>query len=205
MEHTSREATVDVLQQEHYSCPKYQRSILTDLSPYPISDDIKNRANRIYMSMNNATKRARQRKKLVFFCTYNAYKELNIPVTPNELGQMFGLKHRDMQTSISLFSPLQTGYNPISKTISILEYLPNYCEKMMFDEHQTNDVIALAESMMTTHKALTQEVPQTAAAGVIKYYMTINGMEMTNKGLLSQITERSDTTIESMYKKICLL
>lgn len=206
MEHSTgsfkREACVDVLQGAHNVCNKYSRSILNDLHPYKFSEDIKIRANYIYSKMNHSTRRANKRTLLLFFCVYSAYKELNIKVNPSDLGKIFNLTHGQMMKTESMFSALQTGYKPVCRTISIYDYIPDYCEKIGMEDH-INDITLLSDSILKKDKDLLQHVPQTLATGIIKYYMTINGIELEDKNGLSSITNRSDTTIDTMYKKIC--
>ncbi len=197
-----REIIVDVLQGDHNVCNKYTRSILNDLQPYKFSEDIKMRANYIYSKMNHSTRRANKRTLLLFFCVYSAYKELSIKVNPSDLGKIFGLTHGQMMKTESMFSYLQTGYRPICRTISIYDYIPDYCHKLGLENH-VDDIILLSESILNKDKNLDQQVKQTLSCGLIKYYMTINGIELNEKNALSIVTQRSDTTIDTMYKKIC--
>ena len=206
MEHSTRnfkrEVVVDVPEGDHNICNKYTKSILNDLHPYKFSDDIKIRANYIYSKMNHSTRRANKRTLLLFFCVDSAYKELGIKVNPADLGQIFGLTHGQMMKTASMFSFLQTGYKPISRTISVYDYIPDYCQKLGLEDH-IDDIMSLTESVLAKDKDLSQQVRQTLSCGMIKYFMIINGIELNDKTSLSHITQRSDTTIDTMYKKIC--
>ena len=206
MEHSTtnfkREVVVDVLQGDHNICNKYTKSILSDLHPYKFSDDIKIRANYIYSKMNHSTRRANKRTLLLFFCVYSAYKELSIPVNPADLGKLFGLTHGQMMKTESMFSYLQTGYKPICRTISVYDYIPDYCQKLGL-ENYLDDIILLTENILAKDKDLRQQVSPTLGTGLIKYFLIINGIELNDKNSLSLVTQRSDTTIDTMYKKIC--
>ncbi len=195
-----REERIDTLPDDYTK--KYNRNILTDLQAYDFSDDIKFRANFIYKKMNHATHRAKKRILLLFFCVYNAYKELEIKVLPSDLGKKFNLTHGQMQKTISMFSPLETGYKPITRKLSILDYIPIYSDKLGMTTEITNNMMLLAENFMQKNK-LDGMVPQTTAAGFIKMYLIDNGIELEDKTLLSSVTDRSETTVESMYKKLC--
>lgn len=209
MEHSTtnfkREVVIDVVQGDHNVCNKYTKTILNDLNNYKFSDkfsdDIKIRANYIYSKMNSSTRRANKRKLLLFFCVDSAYKELGIPVNPSDLGKIFELTNGEMKKTSSLFCYLQTGYKPVVRTISIYDYVPDYCHKLGLDDHIDN-IILLYENIITKDKELLQQVRQTLSAGLVKYYLIINGIELNDKTALSRVTERSDTTIDTMYKKV---
>lgn len=206
MEHSTnnckREVVVDVLQGDHNVSNKSSKSILGDLQQYGFSDDINMRANVIYSKMNNHTRRANKRTLLLFFCVDNAYKELGIDVNPSELGKKFGLKAGQMAKTRSMFSELKTGYKTMRRTISVYQYIPDYCDALGL-ENYTDDIIKLTESVLAKDINLQQNVQQTTAAGIIRYFLIINGIELTDKHALATVTDRSDTTIDSMYKRIC--
>lgn len=197
-----RETQIEVTQEEHSS--KVRRTIIKDLENYTqLSDEIKYRANDIYNTMNSKTFRADKRKMLLFYCVYNAYKELNIKEDSTKIGSIFGLTTSQIQKSVSMFNPLQTGYKPVEHIRSITDYLPDYCEQLKFNDCYIDEIMVFADDLLKECAWLTHEVPQTAAAGVIKYYLILNDLELDDKNLLSEVTNRSDTTIETMYKKIC--
>lgn len=200
-----RENNIEIVQSDHDYSKKIVRSILNDLTEYDqFSEDIKIRANAIYLKMKRTTKRAKQRKLLLFFCVYSAYKELQINVNPSDLGLIFQLSSGELQKTESMFSHLQTGYKPVCNCRNIYDYISDYCIKIGMEEC-IPDVIQLSKSIIDKNKDLTQVSCQPAAAGMIKYYMTINGIELTNKNALSEAADRSDTTVETIYRKICLI
>lgn len=180
---------------------KNGKSIMGDLAKYNFSDQINTRANIIYGKMNMSTRRANNRTCLLFYCVYNAYKELNIPVNVSELGKIFNLKQGQIQKTNSTFSPNNTGYKPTYKVISAIDFLPDFCEQLNLTEY-TEDIISYAKNILTKNQALTQLVSQTVAAGLLKYYLTINGITLDDDKQLSIVTSRSDTTIDSMSKTI---
>lgn len=183
---------------------KNGKSIMSDLSKYSFDHNINIRANVIYNKMNLTTRRANNRTYLLFFCVYNAHRELNINIDAHELGAKFGLKQGQMQKTQSMFSYMKTGYKPTIKTISPLDYLEDYCDKLNISEY-TENIILYATNLLDKNTELLQLVPQTVAAGLIKYYMEINGIMLEDDKNLSITTHRSDTTIDSIKKKIAEL
>lgn len=199
--HNMRETYIDTANSECNYSSKNNRNILNELSKYNIPDDIKYTANFIYNSMLSNIKRANKRKYLLFFCVYSAYKEHNITVNPVELGKKFNLSAGDVQKTHSMFSPLQTKYKPVNRIINPSDYISDFCKKLNMDSYES-DIITFTNNILIKNPSLTQEQPQTVAAGVLKYYMIINGIELNDKHQLSIATLRSDTTIDGMYKKI---
>src|SRR6516225_9509900 len=105
-----RDTYIDTSHNEYSYTTKNNRNIIVDLQPYDFSDDIKHRANFIYNKMKHSVRKANKRQYLLFFCVYSAYKEFNTNIDPNQLGLIFGLTQGQMQKTLSMFSPLQTGY-----------------------------------------------------------------------------------------------
>ena len=69
-------------------------------------------------------------------------------------------------------------------------------------ETATRAALELCSEIMHKSPSLYEENPRTVAAGILKYYISTNGIVIPNPELLSTITERSNATIIQMYKKI---
>src|SRR5258708_17857264 len=104
MSSNTRETHIETLVNDYNYSNKNGRSIIADLEKYQFNDDIKLRSNLIYNKMKHSARRANKRQFLLFFCVYNAYKELGINVNPAELGRMFGLTQGQVQKTDSIFS-----------------------------------------------------------------------------------------------------
>lgn len=189
------------LPEQYQTYQKHTKNISKDLEPLKISNEIKNKANEIYIRMGPDTTRAKKRKLLLFHCVYNAYRELGINIAPSEIGQMFNLTQGQMTKTTSMFSALQTGYrSPIVIKI-ISDYIPEYCQQLGLD---TDDVMIVVNRIINKQNPeLMACVPQTIAIGLIKYYLSINGIELDDKTVLSKVGQRSDTTIESTFQRLC--
>lgn len=187
---------------ESHVTTKKNRSILPDLSGFDIPADIKNRADAIFNKMTYRVHRGNMRKKLLFYCVYNAYIESDITIDPISLGHMFELKPGEVQKCDSIFSPLQTGYYPKPKITSPIEYIPSYCKKMGLTSQAEVEIISIAQDIMKKDPDLRQQNPQTVAAGFLKYYIVTNGITVPDSSLFRTVTGRSNVTIESMYRKI---
>lgn len=180
-------------------------SILPDLKEYPLPDDIKNRADVIYNKMYYRVRRGKIRDQLLFFCAFCAYNELNRDVNPIELGALFGLTAGEVQRCDSIFSYLQTGYRPPSNHISPLRYLPNFCRNLDLSDDAINAILALARNILQKDPSLSQENPQTVAAGLLRYYIVTNGIVCDDPQQIIKVTDRSIVTIEGMYRRIATI
>jgi len=185
---------------------KCKKGILSDLSEYPLDDDVKKAANDVYMKMHPRVRRGKIRTRLLFYCTYCAYLELGRDVDTNILGKkIFGLKHGQIQKCYSLFAPLQTGYTPPVAKVRPHKFIASYCQQLGLSEECTAQAVEFANRILNKDKILFQEHPQTVAAGLIKYYADINGISTTEQKRLCEITDRSNVTIDHVYKTICAI
>lgn len=182
-----------------------ERTILPDIKLYPFPDDIKNQADVIYSKMKYQVRRGKIRFQMLFFCVYCAHLELRRDVNPIQLGAQFGLTPGEVQKCDSLFSPLQTGYKPPSKTVSPLGYLPDYIRQMDLSEDQIDSIMMLSSNILRKDPTLYQENPQTVAAGLLRYYTVTNGIMTEDPNKITRVTNRSTVTIDGMFRRICTI
>lgn len=187
-----------------YDYIKSEHSIISDLKCYQLPDDVKNKADSIYLKMIPRTRRKKIRKQLVFFCVYCAYLELGIVVNPMQLGKQFGLTSGEVQRCGSLFSKLQTGYTPPVVDSTPLNYVPGFCENLGLSTEAIEEISRIYDAVSSNDERLSQENPQTVASGLLKYYIETNGIVMKDSKAISVITNRSSVTIDSMYKRIAV-
>lgn len=180
-------------------------SILADLKQYPFPDDIKNQADVIYNKMIYRVRRGKIRDQMLFYCVYCSHLELNRDVNPVDLGSKFGLTPGEVQRCDSIFSPLQTGYRPPSTNTSPLRYLPDYCRNLDLSEEAVEEVIFLARNIIHKDPTLSQENPQTVAAGLLRYYLVMNGIVCDDPQRITKVTGRSNVTIEGMFRRIAII
>lgn len=167
-----------------------------------ISDEIKLKADSIFIRMRPAVHRGKTFIKQQFYCTYCAYLELGMKVDPFKLGsEFFGLTPGEVQHCDSLFSPLSTGYTSPVKQVSPTVYIPGFCKRMNFTEETQAKIIELTNDVLRKDRSLTQYNPQTLAAGILRYFIDINGIVVENN-TLKEITSRSTVTINSISAKI---
>jgi transcription initiation factor TFIIIB Brf1 subunit/transcription initiation factor TFIIB len=177
------------------------RTLIQDLKSLDFPDDIKKTANQIFMSMNCPTKRSKKRKLLLFFCIYSAYMELGIPQIPNVIAKKVNISPSEVSKAMALFSESQTGYHPPYILITPLHYLPDYCTKLGFTEPTKELVYDMAKKIMDKDKSLMEESPQKISAGIIQFFMVMNGIQFKKKEF-AKMFGFSEVTINNIFKRI---
>jgi transcription initiation factor TFIIIB Brf1 subunit/transcription initiation factor TFIIB len=186
---------MEVPSQEKY------RNLVSDLKPLDFPDEIKKSANQIFMSMNCPTKRSKKRRLLLFFCIYSAYMEIGMPQIPNTIAKKVRISPSEVSKAMSLFSESQTGYHPPNLLITPLHYLPDYCSKLGFTDSTKEMVYEMAKNIMEKDQSLIEESPQKISAGIIQFFMVLNGVQFKKKEF-AKMFGFSEVTINNIYKRI---
>ena len=186
---------------DRHTRAKAERSIMKDLDPYNLPDEIKNKANNVFVSIAPATHRGKKRKQLLFFCLFTAYKELGIHVDPKTIAQLINMDLGGMNKSISMFSEIQTGYRVRKHIVTCVDIVPDYCEKVGISVDAVSQVTGLASEMLTKCPNLRERYPQTVAAGILRYYMSINGL-LVDELAFAKTLCLSEATISQSHKLI---
>lgn len=178
------------------------RSILKDLEEHPLPEEIKRTAEIIFQSMKVGIRRKRHRKKLLWYCVYQAHKELNITVVAEHLARMFGLENKDMAKAGNMFSKLQTGYEPPTNITIPEDLITRYCGALGLSEDCCEAIVTIIKNVKQ-HESFDRELsPQIIAGAAIKYYMFYSGIKLANPKELYKIIGKSEVTIGPIYKKI---
>jgi len=177
--------------------------IMPDMEHIAIPDEVKEKANEIYLRLKRQTHRGRKRKLLVFFCIFNAYAELKSPKDPRHLAQLTGLSPNEVSRAISQFPTVQTGYQTVSQCTSPIDLIPDYCSRLDA-ELNIEQVTEVAQRILNKSQLLREKYPQKVAAGIIQYFMTINGIKYNKKQFVN-VMGLSDATISSMYREVSFI
>ena len=180
------------------------KGILPDMENVDIPDDVKAIANNIFKHLNLPTHRGKRRKLLVFFCIYNAYAELNAAKDPRSLATTVGIDPNEITKAFSLFSEVQTGYRTRSLRTNPLDLVQEYCARIRDVELNVEMVKVLTKRILDKSLKLREMYPQKVTAGVIQYYMSINGIKY-NKKLFVEAMKLSEATISSMYREVSII
>jgi transcription initiation factor TFIIIB Brf1 subunit/transcription initiation factor TFIIB len=180
------------------------RSILKEMDNLAVSDEAKLMAESIFMKLNPLTKRGNRRKQLIFFCLYYAYIELGQPQDPKKIAQLVGIKPSGITKAFSMFSQAQTGYKPPTLYITPIHLIPQYCDNLHLTRETTQDVMTFAQTILDKDINLKEKFPQKVAAGILLYYLTINGCTLNRKEFAKNIG-LSEVTISNVFKQIAAI
>jgi hypothetical protein len=200
--HSNIEFQSDYQDRASYTAVKSNRTIAHRLCAYPtISEEIRIKADAIYSIMKPKQFRDLKLIQQMYWCCYCAHLELGLDVNAKALGQHFGLSATDVNRCPGLFSPLETGYEPPKVLISPLNYLPGFCNhpKLNLNAEATEQCLQVAQRIMEKQPQLIRDSPSNVAAGILKYYLTITGIQHPD---LREIVRISDSTITPWYKKV---
>jgi hypothetical protein len=197
--------TSDVRGNPNYIHSKNQGGISKELESAKLPDDIRNQAELICNQMSRTVHRGKKRSQLLFYCTYQAYRELGQRINPVQLGDLFKLTPGQVQKSLSLFSHLQTGYKPVRHRSLPNDFIGLFGEELGLSAESIDELHALSDRVLARSVTLREAFPQTVAAGLIKYYRTINGISDTDSNRLYSVTTRSEMTVEAACKQIAMI
>ena len=187
-------------EQACYTFTKRVHTILDKLQKYPsISEEVRNKADVIYNQMHVKQHRSIKLVQLCYWCCYCAYLELNQDVNPQELGKVFDLTATEISRCGSLFSSLETGYQPPKGLTTPLNYLPGFCGELKFTDDARDQCLAMADRIISKKPTLLHEPPRNVACGLLKYYLIINGLQVDD---LRAVVGLSDSTVNLWYKVV---
>lgn len=182
---------------------KKSRNVFEGYENLIVPDEVRDEANSIY---NNQLGRKIQVKKLSllkFYCVYSAYKKLNIPIVPQTLAKNMNMSSKIVNKANTIFSELQTGYQPPDNNLTPIDFLPEYSKFLEINEETLYEcIIPFAEVFLLDKKEFLQDHPHIVAAGLIKWYCTMNGLILKKMHKLKNQAGCSDATIDTMYKRI---
>lgn len=182
----------------------YNKTLLPELQRYDFPDEIKVKADQIFQKMDTSIRRGHIRDYLVFYCIYNAYHELKIHKDPKQIALSVGIDLGEITKALSKFSESQEMYQPPMITTSPLDLIPDYCRMIQLSDDTIENVLELAQEIIDKDNELLEGYPQKVAAGILRYFLTINGIAF-KKNQFAEMLGLSEVTINNMYKKICLI
>jgi transcription initiation factor TFIIIB Brf1 subunit/transcription initiation factor TFIIB len=190
---------VEYEQNVGYSSSKLPKSHLPELDKLNLPDDVKEKAESIFYKLNQGTRRSKKRKQQIFICIYYAKKILGVVQDPKKLADEIGLKSGDVAGALSMFSELQTGFEAPLTFVSPLDYIDDYCSKIGLSSELTEECKISCAEIIDKDDELLERSPQTVAAGLVRYFLFINGIAVAD---YSKVIGFSDATINNMYNLI---
>lgn len=184
-------------------CPQNKssdRNILNDLAKYSFPDEIRHEANEIFRKINMPTRRGRERSKMLFFLVYTAYREKGQAIDPQVLAKKMGLKGGDVSRALTLYSEAQTNYHPKIGKASAIDALVCLCSSLDLVDI-IDDVKEMANEILSKCPTLNEEFPHKVSAGILTYFMEINGIKIP-QDIFKRHVDFSDVTIKEIHQRI---
>ena len=185
---------------EYSNAKIYEKSILNDMKNIPFPEEIKKKANAIFLEMKIPTKKKGKRKQLIYHCITSAYKEFEIPFIPNLVATHVGISIRDASKSRSLYSRVITGYNVRGKRFDPIDYIPVLYGYMGIKEGHEETLKLITNIIIKKDSRILNSTPHIITAGIILYFFEIIGMEYN--GNLEKILGIYRTKLYDTKKKI---
>ena len=190
---------------DHHSIPKRnEKSIRADLEKLNnIPSNIINIADSIYQKMDIGTKRGKRRKMMLFYCTFNAYNQEDIPVDANWLANVCGLERSSISKSLSLCSPSYPDAPMVKHTPrgAIPEQFERLSQWLKFPVGTLEEIYQMTDEIMAADPSLEDEKPHTVSAAILVHYMKNHGYVL-DKDKYKPVFKRSDMTINKVKKKV---
>lgn len=206
MEHEQHDSTSSFFNEWAQPTSKIQRSILPDLAKYSYSDEIKNKADWIYNRMNNKIYRKKRRSMVLFFCVFNACRELGINADKDEMAGVFGLTPYEATKCInSIFTPGQTNYSPKKTVVLPTSFMESYATMLDFSDETRKDFMKTCVGIIMKDVGILGEHPQAVAAAMLHYYCETRGIIFSDPKKLVEITKRSMPVILRLSERIAMV
>lgn len=179
----------------HAMAKSTDRSILADLESLNVGEDVKQEAEKFFQHLGNTVKKGKRRRKLIFYCLFNAFIALGQAKDPKIVAKMVGIPITDMNKAFSMCAGSATVFH------SPLEFLPQYADLVQLDSSCRDSLIEFGSSILRKDRELLDDYPQVVAAGILLYYFKIHGVTVVRKDF-AKLVDRSEMTISKMVKRV---
>lgn len=200
----------DTFSKKHGPVPKQRKSFVEEIKKMSLPDDVKNRAIKIYFSMNISTHRAKKLKKVIFCCTFAAFHELGQKPDPKLVAKICGISEKEMGDALKICRENITGYRFPDTNTSPLDLLPNYYIDLGLNPCNYHLLEAMSKRILESKEAyeILDMTPQNVAAALLQYFIEINGITFEGqdtKEKIAKIVNISNMTITNIVTKITII
>lgn len=186
------------------SMPQKQHKNLFDgIKDIDVPEEVRDEANLMFNNyLNIGLIRKKKRICLKFHCLFTAYRKLGYAIVPFKLAKDMGYDKTLVTKSNSLFNEFETGFRPTIDDMTVIEYMPIFCDKIISTEKIINEVLPFTADFMKRNPIFRQDPTQIVAAGIFKSYCTVYGVTDVNTRLIEEKAGRTHATIDVMYKRV---
>jgi len=193
----------------HVLTKNKERSLKKLLQNAGFPQEIVIQADDIFSQMDSGLKRGTRMKQLMFFCVHAAYNTLRIPEDPANLANMCGITTSEISKAFSMCSPSKTKYKAPIVNWKPKDYLKFYYNKIVdldiisFHDNVLEEITSICSEVMSKNQELRDEKPQTVAAAVLVFYLSLHGCAIDAKKY-NEIFSRSSMTIMKVKNRVAL-
>ena len=150
--------------------------------------------------------RGANRKGIIAACVYFACKECNVGRSSKEIAGMFHIPSTVMTKGVKkcqeiIFMNKKNKKRLInSTTIQPQDFIERYCNRLNIDEDMIHKIVQIC-LISVKNNIISENTPQSIAAGCIFYYIKKNGLDIIKKDI-SRICSTSEVTINKCTKKL---
>ena len=176
------------------------KSLLPFLDTLTFDEEAKMEAEKIYQNMSPAAKKGKRLRKIAFYCVFKGFISLGRPKDPKVVAELVKIPFTDVNKSFSMCSE-GTPALPTAVFHSPMSFLPQYAQMVGLDSSCFQDLQEFGQKILDKDPDLNDNYPQVVAAGILRYYMDIQGATYP-KGDFAKLVKRSEMTISKMVKQI---
>lgn len=182
---------------------RQNKNLFEGLKDLNVPDDVREEANAMFNNyLANSLIRKKKRICLKFFCIYSAYRKLKYPIVQYKLAKDMGYDKSLVTKSNSLFNEFETGFGNTFCDMTVIEYMPIFCDGIIGEDRIISEVLPFTAYFMKMNPIFNQDPTQIVAAGIFKCYCTVYGIVNINNKTIEEKAGRTNATIDVMYKRV---
>ena len=182
---------------------KVFNTIAEKCDKHNINTKIVGEAKSLYNSISEIKiSRGSNRDGIIAACVYFACKECNVPRASKEIAEIFDIDITIMTKGCKSFQEImnlnkKNKKRIANKSINPKDFIDRFCDKLNIDVKKIEEICDLC----LKNNIISQNTPQSIAAGCIYFYIKKNDLDITKKSL-SDVCKISEVTINKCFKKI---
>jgi len=168
-----------------------------------INTKIVGEAKSLYNSISEIKiSRGSNRAGIIAACVYFACKECNVPRASKEVAEIFDIDITIMTKGCKSFQEImnlnkKNKKRIVNKSINPKDFIDRFCDKLNIDVKKIEEICDIC----LQNNIISQNTPQSIAAGCIYFHIKKNNINI-NKKSLSEVCKISEVTINKCFKKI---
>lgn len=180
-----------------------ERTIFKDVENMGFSDKIVSEANKLYSRVSKGnTYRSNSRKSIIFACIFHAYKLSGKPQIPDGLVVTFGISKKSGLRGLKhVYLNIPKDEAPKAVYITPINIIEDIMDTFKSSQEKKNAVREIYNSIRNKSSKLNRSRPQSVAAGVVWYWISLNKKDITIEQFVD-VVHLSVLTIEAIVEEI---